>query len=206
MIDAVFDLFMLFWAAGAALVVVTVCVVWWSDWKRAALIAITDRLPVKVLQRPGEPRYVEWYHVATPLRLFRIHIHRFVGDDPDGVHDHPWDWALSFLLLGEYDEDRRGRGFILRTVRRTFGYAMTGDTFHRVRLPAGQREVWSLFIFGPYTKAWGFLRLVAERGEYVYTPRGGNEDRFDPWPLHARTGRQLRWLDECEELFGVGAQ
>lgn len=209
---------LLWWtAAAAALLFIFLACLAWDDWKRAALMAITARLPVKVLQRPGEPRYVEWYHVATPLNLFRVHIHRFVGDDPDGLHDHPWDWALSFLLCGWYWEDRRGRGMGLCARPRRFGYVMTGDTFHRVRLPEGEREVWSLFIFGPYTKSWGFLRPVKTlvgpyrgpqsiaRDGYSYEPRGHNESRFDPWPQTALTGAQLRYRDECEAQLGVGA-
>lgn len=176
----------------------------WPEFKRGALWWLTARLPVKVIPRdkgaPESGAYVEWYHLCTVGRIVRVQIHRFLESDPDGLHDHPWSWARTFLLLGWYFEERRDR-----TRRRTFGYGLDGDTFHRVHLPAGSREVWSLFIFGPYTKAWGFLRLLTRNADhhrdvYFYEPRGrarmasGAPHAFDPWPATAPKGRDRRAL------------
>lgn len=173
---------------------------------RRFLMWLTARLPVKVIGR-DEP-YVEWYHVATLFGLVRIQLHRFVRSDPDGLHDHPWGWSRSFILAGWYLEERRD----FTRVRAAGGtYGMTGDTFHRVVLPAGARDVWTLFIHGPYVKHWGFItpffahQVAAGRipepswherdgALWQYEARDRSAHRFDPWPWakDRRLGRDLR--------------
>ena len=168
---------------------------------RRFLLWLTARLPVKVIGR-GSP-FVEWYYLGTPFGLFRVQIHRFLRSDPDGLHDHPWGWARTFILTGWYLEERRD------TIRvRTAGdtYALTGDTFHRVVLPIGAREVWTLFIHGPYVKHWGFLQphrmLLPQRegpswsdpfgGLWEYQARPKHGHRFENWHLTAPKGRDIR--------------
>lgn len=171
---------------------------------RSVLLWLTARLPVQVIGRPGQP-YVEWYHVATVLGLFRVQLHRFRRSDPDGLHDHPWGWACSFILAGWYIEERRDRDRVRGAG--TF-YRLSGDTFHRVVLPHGA-EVWTLFIHGPYVKHWGFLNLCRYQhrileDEYSWRERRGavweyeardrSPFRFDHWPRHRRVkrGRDIR--------------
>jgi hypothetical protein len=173
---------------------------------RRFLLWLTARLPVKVIGRDAP--YVEWYHVATLFGLARIQIHRFLRSDPDGLHDHPWGWARSFVLAGWYLEERRDR----TRVRAAFStYGMTGDTFHRVILPAGAREVWTLFVHGPYVKHWGFITPATmkavpgeglrpsswhdrERSIWEYNARARSHSSFDPWPnqVGVPRGRDLR--------------
>lgn len=172
---------------------------------RRFLLWLTARLPVKVIGR--EAPYVEWYHVATLFGLVRIQIHRFVRSDPDGLHDHPWGWSRSVILAGWYLEERRDRTRV-RSAGSTYG--MRGDTFHRVVLPAGAREAWTLFIHGPYVKHWGFITpttMKADTGglreltwydregqRWHYQARDRSTHRFDPWPWSPTTkrGRDLR--------------
>jgi hypothetical protein len=169
---------------------------------RRFLRRLTARLPVKVIGR--EAPYVEWYYVGT-LPFFggvRVQIHRFVRSDPDGLHDHPWGWSRSFVLAGWYLEERRDR---VRCRVAPCTYGMTGDTFHRVILPEGEREVWTLFIHGPYVKHWGFITpKPTEPGPFLpdwSDPLGGRWDyearprssrRFDDWYLRAPKGREIR--------------
>lgn len=167
---------------------------------------LTAGLPVKVIGR-DEP-YVEWYYVAT-LPIFggvRVQIHRFLRSDPDGLHDHPWGWSRSFILTDWYLEERRDRTRV-RKAGQTYG--MTGDTFHRVHVPTGVREVWTLFIHGPYVKSWGFLQPIewdsGPNGElvmpswrelkgrrWVYQARDRTPRPFDNWHLSAPKGREIR--------------
>lgn len=172
---------------------------------RRFLLWLTARLPVKVIGRPDP--YVEWYYVCT-LPIFggvRVQIHRFLRSDPDGLHDHPWGWSRSFVLVNSYWEQRRDRTR-LRKAGSTYG--MTGDTFHRVIvLPNG--EAWTLFIHGPYVKHWGFLEPVSVTDEYgvitdrphwrnpaggkwTYQARPRSAKRFDDWHLTAPKGREIR--------------
>lgn len=173
---------------------------------RRLLLWLTARLPVKVIGR--ESAYVEWYHVATLCGLARIQIHRFLRSDPDGLHDHPWGWSRSIVLAGWYLEERRDR---TRVRSAPYTYAMTGDTFHRVILPEGMREVWTLFVHGPYVKHWGFIAPALQRhradgtsdepswrdregATWFYVARPRSAQRFDPWPWQPGTprGRELR--------------
>lgn len=177
---------------------------------RRLLLWLTARLPVKVIGR--EAPYVEWYHVATLFGRVRIQIHRFLASDPDGLHDHPWGWSRSFVLAGWYLEERRDR---TRVRAAGSSYRMSGDTFHRVILPEGMREVWTLFIHGPYVKHWGFIVPLSSKAipgeglrpltwrdregsawEYIARPRSCR--RFDPWPYQPGTprGRDLRRVRE----------
>lgn len=118
----------------------------------AILTALTARLPLRIISEDGRP-YLERYFVFhTPW--LRCYVHRFVGSDPErGLHDHPWRWAASLVLTGWYIEHKRD-GYH----RRTFGNVLGGDTFHRVILPTGARECWTLFIHTTRdVKTWGFI-------------------------------------------------
>ena len=131
------------------------------------LMWISGRLPCRLIDIAGAP-YLERYHLAS-LGSLRIYLHRFVGSDPDReFHDHPWYWALSLILCGWYIEHRRTGPRPMRWIN-----ALSGDTFHRVELPAGQKSVWTMFIHGQRGKRWGFLREVQvapHRAVIVYEP------------------------------------
>lgn len=180
---------------------------------RRFLLWLTARMRVKVIGRPGQP-YVEWYHVCTVLGLLRVQIHHFVRSDPDGLHDHPWGWACSLILAGPYLEQRRDRD---RARRSGTAYLLNGDTFHRVVLIDG-RDVWTLFVHGPYKKHWGFLTPYsagghpAKRGPlgerhlvepswhdkagatWIYRARPRDDSGFSRWPWKPATprGRDIR--------------
>lgn len=152
---------------------------------RRLLLAYSARRPVKIICEEGRP-YLERYFVFALFGI-RIYLHRFVGSDPDrGLHDHPWRWALSLVLLGWYWEATRQYAQ-MRKVR--WWNFLTGDTFHRVILIADgppavctPKEVWTLFIVPARdVKPWGFLRLKDQVGE-VFTP-------FQYGP----TGKPLKW-------------
>lgn len=79
------------------------------------LTKISGRLSYRQIKGPdGEP-YLERYFL-TQFPKWRwlgkwaggiIYLHRFVDNDPDrGLHDHPWGVAYSFILSGQYVEER----------------------------------------------------------------------------------------------------
>lgn len=129
---------------------------WVGGWLRCRLI--------KVNEQP----YLERYFVG---QLFQRHIylHRFLAsDDPaQGVHDHPWEWSMSFILCGWYIEHRRWK----QAIKRRFNF-IGGDHFHRVELPA-RVYAWSLFIAGPPKpgRVWGMLHRVMPRTEAGWAER-----------------------------------
>lgn len=167
---------------------------------RRFLLWLTARLPAKAIAHAGVP-YVEWYYLGTFLGLFRVQIHRFIGPDPEGYHDHPWPWALSIILSGWYVEQRRDAIRI-----RSRGYLMpSGDVFHRVVIPHGS-EVWTLFVHGPYVKHWGFMRphtteagtpdwCDLKGGWWIYEARDRDHSRWSNWHKTAPKGRALRALE-----------
>lgn len=155
---------------------------------RRALMAITARLPGRIITE-GDAPYLERYYLGTAFGR-RFYLHRFVGSDPDrGVHDHPWRRAWSFILSGWYYEERRDG---LRRVR--WFNSLHGDTFHRVILPMDvaddlffdgkpnpPRECWSLFVHTVGdVKGWGFLYNVDSEGR-GQPPDGRTFAAYEPF-------------------------
>lgn len=92
-----------------------------------------------------------------PNTTFGVYLHKFHrGDDERELHNHPWAWALSLVLVGGYIEERRTRNdtVTVRAVRAGDFNWITASTFHRVDLLDG--EAWTLFVVGPKWSGWGF--------------------------------------------------
>lgn len=96
---------------------------------------------------------------------FSVYLHRFhLPDQDEALHNHPWKWAVSLILTGEYLEVQpdtwlwREPGSI-RVIRDT--------DYHRVDRLRG--ETWTLFITGPKVKSWGFM--VPGRGHVPWRER-----------------------------------
>lgn len=99
---------------------------------------------------------------ATKRCLPNLYLHRFMRDDDDrALHDHP-SWALSLILHGGYIEHTIAAGGI--HVRREYApgcLRFLGTRHaHRIELhrDAEGRAVpcWTLFLFGPSVREWGF--------------------------------------------------
>jgi hypothetical protein len=165
---------------------------------RKLLLKLVDRLPPPrvIYGRDGHTPYLSRFYLfgrprmpdgSSPFdghgnlrkgsiaskKLFGINImiHYFHRSDDDGeLHSHPWRWALSYILQGEYSEERRTKDDLVE--RRLYGPGdfnlITKDTFHRVDLVPTMEEsgVWTLFITGPRFTSWGFW----DRHTGVYTP------------------------------------
>lgn len=98
-----------------------------------------------------------------PKVSWSIYLHRFHRGDVDReLHSHPWRWAISFVLVGGYIEERRN-GFVVGMIRRrvlrpgSFNFLRARD-FHRVDLLDG--EAWTLFLVGPKVTNWFFWDRV----------------------------------------------
>jgi hypothetical protein len=123
------------------------------------LMLISGNLPCRIISE-GRRKYLERYYLFTVFGV-RFYLHRFVGSDPDrGLHNHPWRWAASLLLRGYYFEETH---YGTKAVRWING--LVGDSFHRVILPPGITEVWTLFFHrAEKAKSWGFLREKGQLG------------------------------------------
>jgi hypothetical protein len=143
----------------------------------------TGNLPCKII-KDGDKPYLERYYIGTVLD-WRFYIHRFVASDPDrGLHNHPWRWAISIILIGFYYEITH---YGTRTVKWING--LVGDSFHRVILPDGRKDVWTLFFHhAPRSKHWGFLREKGQLG-IVYSPHHPKGNEPEDWWTVAPKGK-----------------
>lgn len=86
-------------------------------------------------------------------RPFLHHIHR--SDHERDLHNHPWLWAFSIILSGEYDEERLvGDGDQIARKRARRLNVLTSRDYHRITELHG--DVWTLFVHGPSVQTWGF--------------------------------------------------
>lgn len=169
------------------------------DWINKTLFNLTTGMPIRIINIDDKP-YLERYYVGS-LFGATAYLHRFVGSDGDReVHDHPWRWAFAIVLCGLYFEERltafdpeSGWLYRFRPVR---WFNLIGQTtFHRISVV--RPGTWTLFIHGPRTKGWGFLKRSrvetgAVDGVLYYQPFDVSGTR--DWHLKAEnatcTGRQ----------------
>ena len=110
---------------------------------------------IEHIRHDGKP-YMVRYHL---LRIFgiKVNLHCFKASDPDrGLHNHPWNWAFSFILYGSYIEHLPGSNRVIKWFNR-----INSNTYHRVEIVTPR--VWTLFIHGPRVKSWG----VIEKGIFI---------------------------------------
>lgn len=107
----------------------------------------------------GDGRFAKWWRRHCP----GVFLHCFVASDPDrGWHSHPWVWAKSLIMRGEYLESRPYDCVDGKLTDVWWTYtpgdvnSLTGDHFHKVKLLTPR--VWTLFIVGPlHGREWEFL-------------------------------------------------
>jgi len=111
------------------------------------LFKLTNHLHCRCILSNGKP-YLERYYITK-----NIFLHRFVSGDGDRhIHDHPWRWAFSLILLGSYIEELRN-GPLVR--RRWFNW-IGPHYFHRII--NAKPGTWTLFVHGKRVKGWGFYK------------------------------------------------
>lgn len=126
---------------------------------------ICDYLPVKIIRDDEGIPFLYRYHV---FNLYKdgpgMCIHHFVKSDPDrGYHDHPWNYGLSFIATGGYEER------ILNDDNKTFQTKhrkpwsfnfLRGHKFHRVML---QKSSWTIFFHTARAKTWNMIDLNGKK-------------------------------------------
>lgn len=120
-----------------------------------------------IMDRAGDEPYLERFYLLNLRPIGRIVIHCFwKSDDDGGLHDHPWRFAASKIIVGgyyEYREDGSKTWCNSKTPMRWFG----GKYLHRVELQNEGDRVWTLFIMGPRYRKWGFVPFGSD-GKWVY--------------------------------------
>jgi hypothetical protein len=104
--------------------------------------------------------------------LPNLYLHQFLRDDDDrALHDHP-SWAVSFMLLGSYIEHTIAAGGChrrqvfsagsLRLLPTRHAHRIELQRYYRGGFTGGgpsfyvSKPCWTLFLFGPTVRAWGF--------------------------------------------------
>lgn len=134
---------------------------------------LTNKYPERsrTITRDGEPYLLRFYitkprvdreqKANTPSK-FGIYLHHFYTRDKDlDLHNHPWKWAVSFILSGWYTEQVSLTTYHIRTAGTL--NIISNKKFHRIMI-LGDDPVWTLFIVGPRATSWGFKN--AYTGDY----------------------------------------
>lgn len=94
--------------------------------------------------------------------LPNLYLHQFLRDDDDrALHDHP-SWACSLILAGGYVEHTIAAGGIHCRMEHAAGSLRFLPTRHAHRIELHRNEAgdprpcWTLFLFGPTVRDWGF--------------------------------------------------
>lgn len=157
--------------------------------------------PRVIYDRDGKDPYLSRYYIVrekptddailkgqsagtSKARAFDVFLHHFHrGDADQALHNHPWMWGLSFILVGGYLEERRqGDRVITRIVRPLHFNLVKKDDYHRVELL--EEDCWSIFIVGPRVDTWYFWdRIKKARMEwraFIEAKRLGVEGQWIP--------------------------
>lgn len=177
-------------------------------------------LPLREIKDDAGTLYLARFRVLGDMQArswfpLTVYLHRFHRPDEDRVlHNHPWPWAVSWILSGGYREERRipaeafaelgepltPPGLVInRWLRAGSLNFLRGDTFHRVAELDG--ETWTLFVVGRKHQAWGFD--VPGRGFVPWRVREEEARaarRTPDMPTYEETTRLARALDDAERL------
>ena len=133
----------------------------WDDQDRNRLLetcshVIASRPADEVINRQGLPYMERWHLVraSAGVALGNLYVHRFVRDDDEDLHCHPWT-STSFLLRGQYVE-KTDEGHKIWNA---------GAVIHRLpetrhAIVKVQPGTITLFATGPKTRDWGFYPMI----------------------------------------------
>ena len=135
---------------------------------------------------------IRWF-VIPKNRWVNVYLHKFIRDDEDrALHDHPFLFSISCLVLGSYYEVTMNAGGVRkRTMYSAGSVRLIGPwKAHRIELTTSVVErslgggqvlwnrpkripCWSLFITGPKVRTWGFHCLNGWKPSDGFTKAGG---------------------------------
>jgi hypothetical protein len=150
---------------GLSLVPVILFLMVWIPfryWRFATIRWIAAHLKRRDICGEDGTLYLSRYRVlgwmpGSRWRLpFSIYLHRIHRADLDPApHNHPWKWARSLILHGQYLEVREhGDATSYEWLRPGRVNRINESDFHCIASVQG--EVWTLFIVGPRCQSWGF--------------------------------------------------
>jgi len=87
---------------------------------------------------------------------FTVYLHNFHRGDDEKLHTHPWQFAITSVLNGGYEEDclendeviiKKGKRFIPRFFVKNYCHRITKI----------EPDTWTLFIVAGKVQPWGFM-------------------------------------------------
>lgn len=150
------------------------------------LQALCNQLPLWTIVGSDGGAYIRRWTVTTLADGSIVYLHQIVRSDEDlALHSHPWP-GMSYLLDGEYSEERRhaaagphGNAPQWVVTRKSYCAGevvnLQADTYHRLDL---NNPVWTLFVVGPKAphapkpvdEAEGDSWFFWNRNSGLYTP------------------------------------
>jgi len=108
-----------------------------------------------ILDRNSNEPYLERYYLFLKDRKyfpFNIFLHKFLKNDPDDLHDHPWSYFTLILRGGYWEHTLTGKHW------RGPGHCRisSAESYHRIEIDPNV-NAWTLFIPGIQKREWGFL-------------------------------------------------
>lgn len=104
---------------------------------------------------PAHNVYLTRYYIIQN-KFFGLYLHRIHRADNDrDLHNHPWAFAVAYILKGGYTEQRLSRNLELKNRSRGGFNFISGPCFHRIAKVTP--NLYTLFFRGPRVKEWGFL-------------------------------------------------
>ncbi len=111
-----------------------------------------------------EEPYLYRFYLWRNKEGHSLYLHRFVSSDPGPeFHNHPFDFSVSLILWGGYEELRLQpdkKGYLPRRFGPLSLNVILANDFHRVVLSTDgkkEKEAWSLFYHRNRVQPWGFL-------------------------------------------------
>lgn len=118
-----------------------------------------------IFRRDNKPYLTRWYLVPRkrPSWCPGIYLHRFHAHDEDmELHDHPWKWAMAFILSGSYLEEIKISDDIDVRVQSAGNFNfIKGNSFHRIAHVS--EDLWTIFISFNKCKDWGFWNRHSDK-------------------------------------------
>lgn len=101
----------------------------------------------------GDQPYLDRFFLFRLQGVCGVFLHRFWASDEADLHDHPWD-NLSLILRGELVEHYHDGTH--QHLRPGAMRVRCARELHRLELMG--TSAWTLFIYGPRYRDWGFQR------------------------------------------------
>lgn len=138
--------------------------------KRLNHVTINVPDPVTGVKAPYLTRY---YLFGKDRRWGNIYLHQFHSSDLDIgkegfglLHNHPFAWSFSFVLIAGYKEERLNKnGIINSKIVKPFSFNfLSKKDFHRVDLINNQKA-WTIFFTGSRSShgSWGFYDRISRK-------------------------------------------